>query len=128
MVVNWPWIRKKVEILLYPWWVIIRCAAVGCLITKYIIAVYFCTCLFYGAPVVRVSFIYIRVCTHVGLFYYRLGLRAFSVVDILRICEIKTKPTNGRVVVYKQIAGLYVIRILNISFDSPVTPTSTTYW
>jgi len=35
--------QYKVEILLNPWWVIIRCAAVGCLITKYIIAVYFCT-------------------------------------------------------------------------------------
>jgi hypothetical protein len=35
--------QYKVEILLNPWWVIIRCAAVCCFITKYIIAVYFCT-------------------------------------------------------------------------------------
>jgi hypothetical protein len=69
----------------------------------------FDSCLFYGASVVRVSVIFIRVCTHVGLFYFRLGLRAFSVVEIFCICKIKTKPTTGRVGVYKQIAGLYVI-------------------
>jgi len=62
--------------------------------------------LLYGAPVDRVSVIFIYVCTHVGLFYFRIGLRAFNFVEILYICKIKTKTTTGRVGVYKQIAGL----------------------
>jgi hypothetical protein len=45
--------------------------------------------------------LFIYVCTHVGLFYFRIGLRAFSFVEILYICE-KKKPTTGRVGVYKQ--------------------------
>jgi hypothetical protein len=62
--------------------------------------------LFHRAPVDRVSVIFIYVFTHVGLFYFRIGLRAFSFVEILYICEKKKKPNTGRVGVYKQFAGL----------------------
>jgi len=54
-------------------------------------------------------YFHLHVCTDVGLFYIRLGLRACSVVEILYIYEIKTKTTTGLVGVYKQIVGLYVI-------------------
>jgi len=43
------------------------------------------------------------------LFYFRLGLRAFSGVEIVYMYSIKTKITTGRVGVYKQIVGLYAI-------------------
>jgi hypothetical protein len=62
--------------------------------------------LFYGAPVDRVSVIFIYVYTHVGLFYFRVGLRACSFVEILYMYKIKTNTTTGRVGVYKQFAGL----------------------
>ena len=54
-------------------------------------------------------YFHLHVCTDVGLFYFRLGLRACGVVEILYIYEIKSKTTTGLVVVYKQIVSLYVI-------------------
>jgi hypothetical protein len=47
-----------------------------------------------------------------GLFHFKLELRAFSVAIVLYIYTIKTKTINGRVSVYKQIVGLYVINNL----------------
>jgi hypothetical protein len=44
-----------------------------------------------------------------GLFHFRLELPAFSVAIILYIYTIKTNTITGRVGVYMQIVGLYVI-------------------
>jgi hypothetical protein len=69
----------------------------------------FDSCLFYGFPVVWGSVFYLHVCVDDGLFHFRLELRAFSVAIILYIYTIKTKTITGRVGVYMQIVGLYVI-------------------
>ena len=44
-----------------------------------------------------------------GLFHFKLGLRAFSVVRILYIYKIKAKTITGLVGVCKQIVGLHAI-------------------
>jgi hypothetical protein len=67
------------------------------------------SCLFYGFPVVWGSVVYLHVCIDDGLFHFRIELRVFSVDIILYIYTIKTKTITGRVGVYKQIVGLYVI-------------------
>jgi hypothetical protein len=69
----------------------------------------FDSCLFYGVPVVWGSAFYLYVCFDASLFNLILGLHAFRVVRILYIYKIKTKTINGRVSVYKQMVGLYVI-------------------
>ena len=63
----------------------------------------FVSCLLYGVPVARVSLLFF----HVALFHYKLELRAFSVVEMVYIYEIKAKTTIGRIGVYKQIVGLF---------------------
>jgi hypothetical protein len=65
--------------------------------------------LFYGVPVVCGSVFSLYVYVDDGLFHFRLGLRALSVVRILYIYKIKPKTITGRFGVYKQLVGLYVI-------------------
>jgi hypothetical protein len=51
----------------------------------------------------------VHVCIDDALFHFKLELRAFSVAIVLYMYTIKTKTITGRVGVYKQIVGLYVI-------------------
>ena len=68
-----------------------------------------------------------HVCTDVGLFYFRLVLRACSVVEILYIYEIKTKNNYRSLWCIQTYCRSVSYRQLNISSEFKYTPTSTTY-
>ena len=117
---------EELEILFKPWWVIIRMCC--CMLLYHEVHHYslslssFDSCLFYEVPIGWVS-VYLHVCTDVGLFYFRLGLRACSVFEILKNKWTKNKinyrsrrciQTNCRCVCYRH---------LNISPDSTYAPT-----
>ena len=100
--------------LFNPRWVIIRfCWSKLFEVHNYSLSLsLFDTCLFYGIPFVRISVLFLHVCTHVGLFCFTLRSRVFSLVEILYIYEIATKTTIDCVCANKQIAALTVLDII----------------
>jgi hypothetical protein len=116
---------EELEILFKPWWVSIRMCCCRLLyheVHHYSLSLsLFDSCLFYEVPIGWVSVL--SPCLHWCWFYFRLGLRACSVFEILKKKWTKNKinyrsrrciQTNCRSVCYRH---------LNISSDSTYTPT-----